>query len=830
MRSSFWLLYSCMLLAASAGSGLAAEPEGKNLLANGGFEEVKDGKPAGWLDFWSRDKGMGEAAIESSGPHGGARCLRIAHRGSNDWSVNSPNRLPVKPGDLFELQAWVKLQGTGRVEISATTYDDKGKTLEWTYGSKTSNETAQWRLLKTRFIIPANCVAMQPRLTGYGPATVWVDDVTLVKTGEAASRMAQGLPKTLSVANAALEVTMDTSDGTFAVKDKRAGQTWRQRQLARECILLSAKANASGASAGSVGPVGPVRPVGQVGAGATSPGAASPDAIECSWMHAPTMVEFRSILRLDGDKPEFAIELSGDPKAEMDGRITFPQPFVSEPGTYLVIPMNEGISYPVEDAGINPFSLVAYGGHGICMAFFGATDGQRAEMAILETPDDAQIRIERLDGKLCVAPVWDSQKKQFGYERKIRYIFFDKGGHVAMCKRYRAYAQQIGLLKTLAEKRKEIPNVDLLIGAVNVWCWDKDQLGIIKEMQSAGIERILWSSGGGAETIRAMNEIPGVLTSRYDIYQDLMDPKVIAEKLGGRTHGDWTQEGWPKDIMIGANGDWVKGWQVRGKDGVMYPCGTLCDKVAPAYARKRIPEDLKNRPFRCRFIYTTTASPWRECYSPDHPMTRTESRQYKMELLDVVSRELKLVTGCETGHDASVPFLHYYEGMMSLGPYRCPDSGRDMQKILDEVPERVAKFQLGHRYRLPLWELVYHDCVVAQWYWGDYNNKLPALWDKRDCFNALYGAGTMFMFNRDFWNKNKDRFAHSYKNTCPIARATGYSEMTNHEFLTPDRDVQRTTFANGAAVTVNFGDKPWRAPDGKEIAAMGISVAGIQGK
>ncbi len=35
-------------------------------------------------------------------------------------------------------------------------------------------------------------------------------------------------------------------------------------------------------------------------------------------------------------------------------------------------------------------------------------------------------------------------------------------------------------------------------------------------------------------------------------------------------------------------------------------------------------------------------------------------------------------------------------------------------------------------YRLLLWELVYHDCVVAQWYWGDYNNKLPAVWDRRD--------------------------------------------------------------------------------------------------
>jgi hypothetical protein len=208
-------------------------------------------------------------------------------------------------------------------------------------------------------------------------------------------------------------------------------------------------------------------------------------------------------------------------------------------------------------------------------------------------------------------------------------------------------------------------------------------------------------------------------------------------------------------------------------------------------------------------------------------MTRSESRHWKMELLRFICEESKLVTGSETGHDAAVPYVHYFEGMLSLGPYRVPDAGRDMLKIWDEVPQQVAKFQVGHKYRLPLWELVYHDCVVSQWYWGDYNNKLPSLWDKRDLFNTLYGTPPMFMFNREFWEKNKDRFVRSFKNTCLLARAVGYAEMTDHCFLTPDRDIQQTTFANGITVTANFGDKPYRLPDGKEIEPMGCYVSGM---
>jgi len=591
--------------------------------------------------------------------------------------------------------------------------------------------------------------------------------------------------------NSLLSVSLDPADGTLSVLDRRTGQRWQQKAVTQGKM-----------------------------ADLTSQGR----RIEAAWQDGRTGLKVRLSLLLEEDKPEFTATLSAE--GAMKGSLRYPHPFVTEAGTYLVVPMNEGISYPVDDTTIETRKLIAYGGHGICMPFWGATDGQRGYMAVLETPDDGAIQIARSDGKLYVAPEWDAQMGKFGYPRKLRYVFFDTGGHVAMCKRYRAYAREAGLLKTLDEKRRENPHVDLLIGAVNVWCWEKDAVAIVRDLQAHGIERILWSNRANPDVIAAMNAMPGVLSSRYDIYQDLMDPNVVKEQLRG-VHPDWTQDAWPHDIMLDEKGNWRKGWQVRGKDGNMYPCAVLCDKQALKYAAERVPAELQTHPYRCRFIDTTTASPWRECYDPAHAMTRSDSRHWKMELLRYVSQDLRLVTGCETGHDAAVPFVHYFEGMLSLGPYRVPDAGRQMQRIWDEVPENVAKYQLGHRYRLPLWELVYHDCVVAQWYWGDYNNKLPALWDKRDLFNALYGTPPMFMFTRDFWEKNKGRFAQSYRNTCTVARAVGYAEMTDHRFLTADRSVQQTSFANGVVVTVNFGDRPFRFPDGAELAPLRHRATGM---
>ncbi|NIP22979.1 MAG: hypothetical protein GWN67_03180 [Phycisphaerae bacterium] len=766
-----------------------AEPEkisGQNLLTNGNFEQGL----SGWGKLWTRTPG-GNASIDNGQFHSGQRSVRIEYSGLQDWSFHQERTLTVEPGQIYEFSGWVRLEGEGTTTLSVTLRGKNDKVIDWTFGAVQSTATDNWRRLKSRFIIPNGGKTILPRLIGYGPAKVWLDDATLNMFGTLDQLRSKKLPETLKVANEVLEVTVRVADAAVSVHDRRTGRKWVQHPSA-ETVVLNAKADGGG--------------------------------LILRLLEPSSMLNIDVGIRLVPRQSEMIVVIAG--QGDLRKTLRLPHPFVTGKGTYLVMPVNEGISYPVDDESLNPMGYHLYGGHGLCMPWYGVTDGQQGIMTIVETPDDAAVRVPRLEGFLCLSPELQPQKGKFGPKRRLRYVFLERGGHVAMCKRYRSYAKRTGLIKTLEQKRKENPNVDLLIGAVNVWCWERDSISIIREMKSLGIDRILWSNRRSPDVIKTMNEMDGVLTSRYDIYQDLMDPEIVKQKLRG-LHSDWIQAAWPKDIMLDRNGDWRKGWRVRGKDGKMYPCGVLCDRQALKYARQRVPEELKTHPYRCRFIDTTTASPWRECYDKSHPMTRSESRHWKMELLRFMSEEMKLVTGSETGHDAAVPYVHYFEGMLSLGPYRIPNAGRNMIKPWEEVPERVAKFQVGHKYRLPLWELVYHDCVVAQWYWGDYNNKLPALWDKRDLFNILYGTPPMFMFNNQIWNKNKARFAQSYKNVCPVARAVGYAEMLDHHFLTVDRSVQQTKFANGISVTVNFGDKLYRMPDGKTIEPMGYSVSGM---
>ena len=741
---------------------------------------------------WSRDHGALSVAAETLD---GVSVGKAVHVGVHDWAIRSSTFLSVKPGEIFEISCRVRIEGDGQVSTGVTLYDGEAPT-RWVFGGRSLMKASEWKELKSRFIVPLGTTRIMPRLTGAGEATVWFADYTIRKAGE---MTILDTDETFALENDTLSVEVRACDGAFSVTDKRTGRTWRPDHSRRGHFVERAEK--------------------------------TPDGVSFELLDSATMTRWRATVALEKALPEIVARLEPfDPEARMEGKFVWPTPLATETERdRIILPMNEGISFAPNDPAPNTEQIHTYGGHGLCMAFWGVVEDRleasgAGYLGIIETPDDAGVQTvsdvsDETDEKHCSpGPYWTGQKNRCGYARSVRWCFLTEGGHVALCKRYRQYAQKIGLYVPFSEKIRRNPNLadglNRLRGAANIWCWEKDKLHVIQMLGDAGIDRILWSAGGTAEQITAMNSLPNVLTSRYDIYQDIMNPERFAELTG--THDGWIAEAWPKDIIIMEDGDWQKGWEVTPKDTTAprIPCGVLCDSLALLYAEKRIAEELKSVPYKARFLDTTVAAPWQQCWSPEHPMTRSESRVWKMRLLALIGERFHLVCGSETGHEASVPFCDFYEGMMSLGPYRVPDSGRNIGVIWDEVPERVGKYQVGEAYRLPLWELVYHDCTVSYWYWGDYNNKLPSLWKKRDLFNALYGVPPMYLFTQKWFEEHRDRFIESWQIAGPVAYRTGRSEMTDHRILTADRSVQKTVFSDGTEVIVNFGPSAYTLPDG----------------
>src|SRR6266498_330481 len=77
-----------------------------NLVTNGGFESGL----TQWRPFWSRETGAGSVSTDHQVMRTGSASACIEHRGTNDWSFEPDLRIPVQPGDIFQLEAWVKLE------------------------------------------------------------------------------------------------------------------------------------------------------------------------------------------------------------------------------------------------------------------------------------------------------------------------------------------------------------------------------------------------------------------------------------------------------------------------------------------------------------------------------------------------------------------------------------------------------------------------------------------------------------------------------------------------------------------------------------------------
>ncbi len=132
----------------------------------------------------------------------------------------------------------------------------------------------------------------------------------------------------------------------------------------------------------------------------------------------------------------------------------------------------------------------------------------------------------------------------------------------------------------------------------------------------------------------------------------------------------------------------------------------------------------------------------------------------------------------------------------------------------EQLSPNYLKFGIGYAHRIPLWELVYHDCIVSTWYWGDTAGILysaaPELAERKDLLNLLYGTPPLVWANGADYRLPEEfpRLLRTLQETLPFHSVIAFEQLTSHEFLSADRAVQRTSFANGATAVVNFCDEP----------------------
>ncbi|WP_127490706.1 glycoside hydrolase [Paenibacillus glycanilyticus] len=526
-----------------------------------------------------------------------------------------------------------------------------------------------------------------------------------------------------------------------------------------------------------------------------------------------------------------ASELSVTLKAEKNAScaaIRFPSAFRTPDSRHAIVQTDsQGLLLPADDLfyPLEEQPLFFCGG-GAAMAWAGVVDEELESgyMAIVETPHDAAFSFDRdEDGLIAFAPVWYGTMGEFGYARKVTYVFFDRGGYVAQCKRYRAYSWQKNGIRTLRENEKRFPALEKMLGCVHMYVWDgAREIEFARGLKEAGIEKalILWDANhlpypepGYDDRLKELGYGTGAYELFTDIHPDGHAGSIVREDIPLK-----------RNVYPGKFEAIVS----RKADGTTYfnSYGTyVCPEAVRPEMFKRVERELEEYNHETYFLDVYQANGLYECHHPEHRLSRQQYAEAILRNCELLEERYGTYLGGEFGADFAAKHGLYAHGMMTLqrtffgseithkGTIHYYGDWKNNPRPSVMLGTRTAsdtylKYAINEYTRVPLYELVYHDAVVTSWRWEDGNHHCPEIWWKKDLFNILYGTAPLWSIDQDRWESFEVNFIESYNNVCPWLEQICRDEMISHRFVSTDRKVQESRFSSGRRAVVNFGENP----------------------
>ena len=553
---------------------------------------------------------------------------------------------------------------------------------------------------------------------------------------------------------------------------------------------------------------------------------------------AEKLLSFQTIIWIDNIYNDLHFEIL--PITESCGcikKILWPGSFESirwDNTGYTVLPMMQGIIIPNSwNERIEVFNNGWYCTRGFYMPWWGQIERDNGYIAITETPWDGGCDINHETGEpTIINSVWYPSLGILGYKRKIRYSFLDNCDYNDLCKSYRRYIEQKGELVSLKEKAVRNSRVNKLIGSPiihsSVYCYinpgskyyDKENPekndNLISTFEKK-IEQLTKLKEYGVQ--KALLHLDGWGKRGYDnLHPDVIPP---CEKAGGWDGMKKLSDACKEMGYIFAIHDQYRDYysdaetfsveetihNVKGeipRECIWYggEQSVLCAERALYYLKRNF-EMLKKHEIELRGAYLDVFSVQEldECFYDEHKMTRKECMEKRRECFEFVRFD-KILVSSEEPVDWAIPsmeFVHY-------APYPLLGNGS---------PGGIL---------VPLMNLVYHDCIIIPWIltrgvlvegvvgekWGIPNSESGFL-------HALLNGGTGYLSIE----ASKDEISQA-KILCELHEEVAKHEMVKHEFVNSNFRRQRTTFANGTVVEVDFETDEYIITKNKENTQLSL--------
>lgn len=515
-------------------------------------------------------------------------------------------------------------------------------------------------------------------------------------------------------------------------------------------------------------------------------------------------------------------------------RVTWPAPFTfDEPNGDWVTLITHGQGTMIPNDWPTPTSAIPFDGRywteGGYMPFHAQIRDLRhpdaaGYVAICETPANAGYVIDHpAHGPHTHIGTWfEPSLGRMDYRRTVRYRLL--AGELAtvtgVAKTYRAWADEHGLLRTLAEKAVRNPSIRQLPGCMWMHVGAKTHIqpdssmydaehperndalvtfgrraDQLRALRKAGVGRLYmhldgWgqpgydnqhpdylpacAEAGGWEGLRALADTAhecGYLFGLHDQYRDY--------HCNAATHDDRNAVRLA-DGSIPEHARWAGGRQQY-----------LCGRLAPDYVKRNYREIAAHGvELDGTYLDVFTCNEGDECANPGHRMSRADCYRERARCFRwLLSRGI--LTSSEEVADWAMPvlvFCHY-------APY-------DFQLAAPDAPRGGVP--------VPLQNLVYHDCVIEPWMMdrvaGGDDYMLYALLNGGAPYlirDAAYAGIDGDVGGAGIDGTLEDDIARC-RVVADLHRRVGMLEMTGFDFVDGDVFRQRTVFADGTSVSVDL--------------------------
>ncbi len=534
------------------------------------------------------------------------------------------------------------------------------------------------------------------------------------------------------------------------------------------------------------------------------------------------------------DTVEFSLRAENETGFDVQA-VYFPAPFNSkEKGkiSYHVDAMRQGFLLP-DGYKKNFLSTFAFAHYlrkintGDCyMPFWGRVCDGHGFCAIVETPYDAcMFSSFGKHGAFVNSVHWSSSLGKLSYERKLRFVFHTECDYNTLAKDYRAYLKETGQFVSIDEKIEKNPNIRRLLGCpvlhhkiysqirpaskfydpngTNTFLYATFEARAeqMQKIKAAGLEKLYihtdgWGEQGydnnhpyilppcpqaggwdGLKTLADTCRELGYIFALHDQYRDFYYSSPAFDKEKAVTNIDGSHP-------------YCSIW-----DGGEHTF--LCASQAPAFVKKTYGElEAHGVDVQGAYLDVFSVVPGDECFHPDHTVTREESIRYRGECFDYLNDKGLILSSEEPAMQLLDKIALVHHGPYTLRPQE------------DGAPVGIP---------VPLGSLVFHDCVMIPWNWW-HNWGIPKGED--GILHCALNAGMPYFHpfaQTDMKIGNDNRSADmellsdaalqaEIKRVLPLTALQEKlynKEMVKHEFLGSTRR-QRTTYADGTAITVDF--------------------------